>query len=311
MSVYSIKDLEKLSGIKAHTIRIWEKRYGIIEPHRTTTNIRYYDDAQLKHLLNVSLLVNNGHKISKISQYATDDISNHILNLYDNPTGTEEVASEADLNILIVAMMDLDEEMFEKVFSRSVMRLGFIDTVTHLVYPFLEKVGILWGINYINPAQEHFISNLIRQKLIVAVDGLSLNKESDKNFLLILPEQELHEVGLLMANYLLRANGCRTFYLGQSVPLIDIQKVCAISNPNYLLTFITTPKSAEEIELYLKELKRMAPGAQILLSGYTALFDQVSFPEDTQAITSPEQLIAPLSKIRNSPHSYSHTGNLS
>jgi DNA-binding transcriptional MerR regulator len=165
MGKYSIKELEQLSGIKAHTIRIWEKRHKLIEPQRTDTNIRFYSDEDLKKIINVSLLNNNGVKISKIAGMSFEDMTKKILEM-------SESKSEATVFIdqLVIAMVDMEEDRFEKILSTLILRFGFERSVIEVIYPFLEKIGVLWQTKNINPAQEHFISNLIRQKIIVAID---------------------------------------------------------------------------------------------------------------------------------------------
>ena len=167
MATYSIKDIEHLSGIKAHTLRIWEKRYNIIVPKRTQTNIRYYDDEDLKRLLNVSVLNRYGYKISSIANLHEKEIRNEILAI------TSKYGDlSAQIENLIVAMVDFDKAYFDKIFNKSIMSRGLEETMLKVIYPFFEKIGILWQTGNINPAQEHFISNLIRQKLIVAIDDL-------------------------------------------------------------------------------------------------------------------------------------------
>lgn len=280
MSNYSIKDLEKLSGIKAHTIRMWERRYGIIEPHRTPTNIRYYDDEQLKKLLNVSLLVNAGQKISHISKYSFDELNKEILHLYNSQHASQNVMSKVDLSSLIIAMMEVDEEKFERIFSNSVTHQGFFNTIINLIYPFLEKVGIMWGVNDINPAQEHFVSNLIRQKLMVAIDGLPLNKSTKQKFVIFLPDQEHHEIGLLLANYVLRENGVETIYLGQSVPLDDVISVSKITNPTGILFFETIAKPRMSTEKTLATLHEAFPETSIYTAGSASSFEHINIPEN-------------------------------
>ena len=167
MANYSIRDLENFTGIKAHTLRIWEKRYNIVKPKRTCTNIRYYDDEDLKKLLNISILNRNGIKISNIVEMSDQAISEKVMSFASTKTDTD-----TQVESLVVAMIDLDERKFEKIFTTAVLRLGFEETVLRILYPFFERIGILWQIGTISPAQEHFISNLIRQKLIVAREGL-------------------------------------------------------------------------------------------------------------------------------------------
>lgn len=262
MGKYSIKELEQLSGIKAHTIRIWEKRHKIIEPQRTVTNIRFYSDEDLKKIINVSLLNSHGLKISKIADMSFDEINRKILEM-------SETQSDASLFIdqLVVAMVDMEEDRFEKILSTLAIRFGFERAITEVVYPFLEKIGVLWQTKNINPAQEHFISNLIRQKLIVAIDSLPMTSPTAKRALLFLPENEWHELGLLFCHYLTRKAGYKTFYLGQNVPHEDLLKIVAIHKPNLLVTYITSSPYGGA-ESYLIKLQKALPDQSILASGY-------------------------------------------
>lgn len=262
MGNYSIKELEQLSGIKAHTIRIWEKRYSLINPQRTNTNIRFYSDEDLKKIINVSLLNSHGIKISKIAGMSDDEISRKII---------EITQSDSDISIhinqLMVAMVDLDEEKFEKSLSGLFLRYDFDQAITAIIYPFLEKIGILWQTDHITPGQEHFIANLIRQKIIVAIDGLPLPPADRKKVLLFLPEGELHEIGLLFYHYLARKAGYRTIYLGQTVPHKDLKEVYAFHRPEILITCITTGLQDTTMKEYLSRLATDFPCDQILVSG--------------------------------------------
>ena len=262
MGKYSIKELEQLSGIKAHTIRIWEKRYKLIDPSRTTTNIRFYSDEDLKKIINVSLLNNNGIKISKIADMSLDALSKKVMEI-------SEVQHDATVHIdqMVVAMIDMEEEMFERILNNIILRFGFEKTITDVVYPFLEKIGILWQTHNITPAHEHFISNLIRQKIIVAIDGLPIPPKTAKKIILFLPEGEMHEMGLLFYHYLTRKNGHRTYYLGQNVPHEDLKKIIQVHQPDMMLISITsTPNGG--IEQYIKMLTTDFQPITILISGY-------------------------------------------
>ncbi|HMG91045.1 MAG TPA: MerR family transcriptional regulator, partial [Chryseolinea sp.] len=243
MGKYSIKELEQLSGIKAHTIRIWEKRYRIITPERTSTNIRFYSDQDLKKIINVSLLNSHGVKISKIAVMSVGEISHKILDI-------SEAKPEADIYIdqLVVAMVDLDEEQFEKILTSLVNKFGFERSITEVVYAFMEKIGILWQTGTITPAHEHFISNLIRQRLITSIASLPLPPKKAKKAILFLPEGELHEIGLLFYNYITRSKGFKTFYLGQSVPHEDLRTVYKIHQPDILITSMVSFPSPKQFE---------------------------------------------------------------
>lgn len=260
MGKYSIKELEKLSGIKAHTIRIWEKRHKIIQPSRTTTNIRFYSDDDLKKIINVSLLNNSGIKISHIADMSLAEMNRKVLEI-------SEVKSDTSVYIdqLIPAMIDMEEEAFEKILNTIILRFGFERTVTEIIYPFLEKIGILWQAQNITPAHEHFISNLIRQKIIVAIDGLQLPSKTAQKVVLFLPEGEMHELGLLFDHYLARLLGFRTYYLGQNVPHEDLINIVETHKPQVLITSIITPM--RDMEHYFQELTRDFPALKIYATG--------------------------------------------
>ncbi|MCK6617478.1 MAG: MerR family transcriptional regulator [Cyclobacteriaceae bacterium] len=262
MGQYSIKELEKLSGIKAHTIRIWEKRHHIVEPQRTGTNIRLYSDDDLKRIINVALLNNHGIRISQIARMTREQISNKIKELSD-----QKSANEIFIDQLVVAMVDMDEEKFNEIIAGVVKRYGFERTITETVYPFLEKIGVLWQAGTVNPAQEHFISNLIRQQLIMAIASLSIPPKSARKAILFLPEGEFHEFGLLFFNYIARSKGIYTYYLGQSVPFDDLKTVYEIHKPQYIITaFVSTPAAAE-VKEYVEKMSREFADATILASG--------------------------------------------
>lgn len=261
MAVYSIKDLEKLSGIQAHTIRIWEKRYQLVRPKRTNTNIRVYTDEDLKRLLNVAILNNNGLKISKIAKLSDNEVKNKILNLTEDAGKTEN-----QIDALVMSMIELNELKFEKLLSRLVLQIGFEETITKVIYPFLHKIGVLWQTGNINPAQEHFITNLIRQKLFVAIDSVLIDELPDKKkFILFLPEGELHDIGLLYYTYLIKKMGHQVIYLGQSVPFPDIIEVNKLQPSQYLLTAFTTSIPNEMLIDYLKALSEAFSKQQIFV----------------------------------------------
>ena len=235
MATYSIRDLEKISGIKAHTLRVWEQRYSILNPKRTDTNIRYYEEDDLRLLLSISMLNNNGYKISKIAKMPTQEIHDICHSLFEV---TEE--HENQVNALTLSMIDMDEERFEKIISNNTLRYGFEETMVRIINPFFERVGILWQTGTIRPAQEHFISNLVRQKVIVAIDAQVVPHGSEvPKYLLFLPEHEMHELGLLFASYLLRSRGNRVIYLGQGLPEEDLDSVYETYQPDYLYTILT------------------------------------------------------------------------
>ena len=194
MDRYKISELEHLSGVKAHTIRIWEQRYDILKPMRSNGNIRFYDGDQLKKLLNVVTLINAGNKISAISELSPKEINKRIESLSN--ISVEGIKEEMLINQMISSGLSFDEKLFEKAFSNSILSYGLINAYKKVFYPLLNKMGLLWATTEINPSQEHFISNLIRQKMFAAIDALSPTSNESEKWLLFLPENETHELGL-------------------------------------------------------------------------------------------------------------------
>ncbi|MBC6400462.1 MAG: MerR family transcriptional regulator [Ekhidna sp.] len=261
MSVYSIKDLEHLSGIKAHTIRIWEQRYNLFSPNRTEANIRFYNEKDLKLILNIATLRDHGYKISRIVDMTDQEIHEIVHDIYRD----SELLSDK-IHSLTNAMIDIDEFAFFNVLNWNIERYGFKKTITEIVYPFMNKIGILWLTNSINPAQEHFISNLVRQVLIVKTDEIAIHPEQPL-FLLFLPERELHELGILYANYLLRENGIRTVFFGQSVPLDSLEEVYHKLEPSHILTAMTTAPDPSDVQRYVNLLGNKFRDSKILITG--------------------------------------------
>lgn len=248
---YSIKDLERITGIKAHTIRIWEKRYNIVEPERSETNIRNYCDNDLKRLLNVSVLVHNGYKISHVANFKDEELSQKVLELNNINSSNKSGQIES----LIIAMIEVDEPKFENVLNSTIIKQGLENTLFEVLYPLLSRVGVLWQIGTISPAQEHFISNLIRQKLYAAIDGLPTETAVDaKTFLLILPEWEMHDIGLLVYNYLIRKKGHKTVFLGQGIPLQDVVAIKHQTNPDVIVTSFSAHVEENKMIAYLSDL---------------------------------------------------------
>lgn len=289
MANYSIKDLEHLSGIKAHTLRIWEQRYNLINPKRTDTNIRFYDQDDLKLVLNVSLLKDNGYKISKIAQMEKQELFDEVLKV------SERATSFADqIYGLTLSMIDLDEARFEKIIATNTLKLGFERTMLNIIYPFLSKIGIMWLTDSINPAQEHFISNLIRQKVIAAIDGQYNDHElldNSKKYMLFLPEGELHELSLLFANYLIQARKNKVVYLGQNMPFYDLRAAQIVYEPDYLFTVLTSKPQDQTAKEYIHTLAAEFPNTPILVSGAQVIGEDLDLPENVMPIANPNQLV--------------------
>jgi DNA-binding transcriptional MerR regulator/methylmalonyl-CoA mutase cobalamin-binding subunit len=291
---YSIKDLEHLSGIKAHTIRIWEQRYNVLNPKRTETNIRYYDDTDLKTILNISLLNENGYKISKIAKMTDAQITAAVLEL-----GDLNAPIPQQMGAMLLAMIEMEEERFDKLLTTLILQRGLEKTMLDVVCPFLVKTGILWQAGSITPAQEHFVSNIIRQKLMVAIDGQMLsNRDTAPRFLLFLPEGELHEIGLLFSNFLLRSRGCHVMYLGQNLPFPDLVTCVHYYKPHFICTGFTAYPERSQVQQYVNDLSQLASEIIIYVGGNQAQFDFLKFPANIIQITSLPHFINYIEKIK-------------
>ncbi len=295
MNFFSIKEIEALTGIKAHTIRIWEQRYAMVAPRRTETNIRYYDEKDLKKLLNVSLLNRNGYKISEIAEMSEEAMMTHVLQLSE-----EKSDYENQLQSLTLTMLELNEVAFERILSTAILQMGLEKTMVQLVFPFFRAIGIMWQTGSINPAHEHFITNIIRQKLIVAIDGQS--HETDvwsKKFVLYLPEGEFHEIGLLFANYAIRARGGKVIYIGSNVPFGDLKVVNHTYSPDYLFTVITSPMlNGESVADYLNKLSVQFPNLKIYASGGHVLsVPDLQVPQNVRIIRDFKEMLSLVSEV--------------
>jgi MerR family transcriptional regulator, light-induced transcriptional regulator len=263
---FTIRDLEALSGVKAHTIRIWEQRYALLKPQRTDTNIRYYDGNELKNLLNISLLNKNGYKISHITNFTDELIKEKILQL-----NTTEAVLERIITDLINTMIDYDIKGFESVINKHIAQKGIDRTVTQILFPFLEKVGVLWQTHSINPAQEHLVTNIIRQKLIVAIDAALPIVNSNKKVIIFTPEGEYHELGILYVQYQMKVRGVNTIYLGVNVPVADTKELINLVKPDYLYSHSTSMQQTNGFAKFINLCKIHIPSNQsIVLSGYLA-----------------------------------------
>lgn len=264
MNAYSIKDLEKLSGIKAHTIRIWEQRYGIISPKRTPTNIRYYLDKDLIKLLNVVFLYQNGYKISKIALMDDTEID-HLKSQISN----QKFSKIGSIDALTLATTDLDEHKFNKVVADFIAEKGFYKTMMELIYPFLDKLAVLWLTGSITPAHELFVSNLIRQKVISAIDKETSNPiRLNKKFLLFLPEGEIQELGLLFLHYLLKSKGFPVLYLGKGIRIQELKDAHSAFKPDYFFTILSESFISEPVQSLIDRLSNEFSNSSIIFSGF-------------------------------------------
>ena len=265
MSTYTIKDLEKISGIKAHTIRIWEQRYQFLQPQRTETNIRTYSSDELKTILNVSLLNKYGFKISHIDKMSAEQMEEKILSLNQIDAQKERV-----VNALIKEMVSLNMANFERQMDTYIGQKGIEKTIIEIIFPFMERVGILWVTNHINPAQEHLATNVIRQKIILGIEKLPPVLNYTKRIVLFMPEGEYHEIGLLYVHFLLKQRGFYVDYLGANVPMVDLRYLSEFQKVDYLYCHLTSPAKNFKIHKFFEQLSEVSKIIPIVISGQLA-----------------------------------------
>ncbi len=287
LSRFSIKDIETITGIKAHTLRVWEQRYQLLQPKRSETNIRYYTDQDLRFILNVSILNNYGIRISEIARMDEEKIREMVLAISEQSS-----PYDSQIKALIAAMFALEEESFNRVLAGNILRLGLEDTMIRVVFPFLHQIGVLWMTGSIHPAHEHFITNLIRQKLFVAIDAQTGKVHPEgKKFLLFLPEGEPHEIGLLFANYLLRSRGHDVVYLGQNLPFEDLKNVFDFYEPEYLLSVLTSGMNEAQVQQFVDTLSASWPEARILVTGFLVVnHSSLKCPANVDLLKTVEEL---------------------
>ncbi|HET9746178.1 MAG TPA: MerR family transcriptional regulator [Chitinophagaceae bacterium] len=292
MTKFTIKDLENLSGIKAHTIRIWEQRYSFLKPGRTDTNIRYYSNDDLKTILNISLLNKYGFKISHINKMSAADVQARVAGLNIDHAHEERIVNE-----LIQKMVDLDTAGFEKIVEKQIAANGIEKAIIKTIFPFFERIGILWQTGNINPAQEHLTTNIIRQKLIVGIDQAKPLVKTNKSFLLFLPEREHHELGLLLVYYLLKKRGANVFYIGANVPLKDAQFIAEAKKPDYIYIHLTSCSPGFNFSKFLSQMSEKIPRPRIIISGDPTLGYKKSLPKNVEFKHSLPELVEFISSL--------------
>jgi len=293
LGTFSIKDIESVSGIKCHTLRIWEQRYNILSPKRTETNIRYYDDEDLKLILNISILNKYGYKISDISKMGNIEISEAIMKISENKN-----EFSCQLKGLVQAMMIFDEQEFHKILTSNIQEFGLEKAMLRIIFPFMKEIGLLWQTGSAQPSHEHFASNIIKQKLFVCIDEcIGTHRKNYKKFLLFLPENEKHSLGLLFANYLIRKRGHEVLYLGQELPLKDLKEIFKDSSPDYIFTILTSSHLDIDKQKFVIELAESWKGATIFLSGNQFLDAEIILPKQVNLVRSPEELIQVVDQI--------------
>ncbi len=273
MDAFTIKDLENLSGIKAHTIRIWEQRYSFLKPQRTDTNIRYYTNEELKKLLNVALLNKFGFKISHINRMNGQQVYERIESLTQS-----EAVNEKIVNSLVTLMIDLEVGKFEDILDEYIAVKGIEKTIPQLIFPLLEKIGVLWHTNHIVPAQEHLVSNIMRQKLIVGIENANPQIKLDKTVLVFLPEDEHHELGLLYMYHQFKTRGFTVLYLGPNTPVSDVHFVVRRKKVHFVYTHIISSPVNFNFDKFLASYSSMVPDVPMVITGKYAKTYKKSTP---------------------------------
>ncbi len=268
MKKYSIKDIELLTGIKAHTLRMWEQRYQFLIPHRSDTNMRFYDQTQLKTLLNVSLLVHNGIRISQVTSMSDEEINSKVKDAFEEKLGGKSAESvELAISGLILAMIEMDEPRFNRVFDRALAEFSMEDVLTNIVEPFLKRAQVMWRTGEVSGAVDHFIQSLIRHKVIVGMDQLNSAESNNEKYLVFLPETEYNDLHILLYMYMLKLKKRVVVNLGQDIPIQELLEVVRVTQPDVMLTFFGAPYSPDFVESYMNRLADTFPHKRILFAG--------------------------------------------
>ncbi len=278
MCTYTIKELEQLSGVKAHTIRVWEQRYNFLKPQRTTTNIRYYCNDELKKLLTVSLLNKYGYKISHLSVMTQEEIDRSVSLLDEG-----EAVEERDINELIFAMTAMDMEQLNELWKKQVESAGLEETVLRLLIPFLERVGLFSAEGAIHPAHEHLISSFFSQKMIAAIATTIPPSVSGKKVLFFQPEGEYNELGLLLSCFLVKNRGAQTIYIGANTPLGDVEEILKFKEPDIIITHLIKPHTSASLKNLFGTLKtKIKTSGKLIVSGRLPESYQVNLPVEVE-----------------------------
>ncbi|MEE9372733.1 MAG: MerR family transcriptional regulator [Saprospiraceae bacterium] len=285
MVAYSIKDLENLTGIKAHTIRVWEKRYGIIEPRRNDSNVRYYLEDDVKNIMNIALLNRNGYKISKIAQLNSASIHSIAAQLTD-----VDRTFENQLDGLTLSMLELNEDHFLKIFNANICQNGFKKTMLEVIYPLLDKLGMMWMTGSVKPIHENFVFQLIKRKCIVELDKLEVQTSAPKKFLMFLPEGENNELSFLFLHYIIKHRGHKVVDLGTNVNIDDIFNGGLLCQPDYILTLIDKTMNTGTYSGYIEVLTANTGESKLLLSGLQVLKHKYKNAPKIQTFQTSEEL---------------------
>jgi methanogenic corrinoid protein MtbC1 len=296
MDKFSIAQLSRYSGIKAHTIRIWEQRYKALVPHRSDGNTRYYDSSHLRRLLNIVSLIDGNHKVSQLCELSDPELFRLVNERISQSIHTIG-PTEYYISQLIAAGMTYDEKHFHKIFDASLVNYGITDAYINVIYPMLVRVGMMWTGDKMPPANEHFVTNLVRQKLFAALESLTPANDNAPSWLLFLKEDEYHELGILFANYLVRASGKRVLYLGCDVPVHSVIAAFRSTQPQYALIFIVRREEPEQIKDYFQQISRAFKGKTIYVAGHEFLAAELNLNGNIKLLKSVAELDTELSLI--------------
>ncbi len=286
MNSFSISQLQRYSGISVHSIRAWEKRYNALKPDRSDGNTRYYNGNQLRRLLNIASLIDSEYKVSELCSMP-DSKLHELMNqqLKKSINGDEFLVLQ-----MVAAAIEFSESLFDKIFSRAVMSYGIEGTYMKVIYPSLERLGLMWSTDGIEPAQEHFISNLMRQKLNSSIDILPVNESSKNHWILFLPEEEFHESGLIMANYLIRNAGHRCTYLGSNLPIDTLKQVVKQLKPSALLFFLVSTNNKEDDNSFVQSMVKNFPSQKIHIATEAVRLSQIKNNKNLTMLKSVDDL---------------------
>ncbi|MCB9225051.1 MAG: MerR family transcriptional regulator [Crocinitomicaceae bacterium] len=280
MAKYSIKDLENFTKIKAHTLRIWEQRYNLLSPERTDTNIRYYSDRDLKKILNINLLYKNGLKISKIAELSEKEIFDKASELLLSDT----ISTTDEVNRFVELVIELDDYGLHQLLNKLSVNLGVEKLFTDVLIPLLEKIGTLWQVDAISVSHEHFLSNVLREFLIVQIDKIPISRKSRGKVVLFLRENEKHELSLLFYYFVLKSRAFDCFYLGQSVPMKDLKTFVTEIKPEYLFTSMINEMTDDEVTQFFEQLASFFDLKNLFVGGYQLSQHPANIPADVHQI---------------------------
>jgi MerR family transcriptional regulator, light-induced transcriptional regulator len=281
---FTIRDVENLSGIKAHTLRMWEQRHGLCVCKRKESQHRYYDNEDLKYILRIAYLYHNGYRISRIAALSPEELNRLASKRFNNDE------YEVLVNQLIEACLEYDQLAFEKLLRNSLSTMGMEKCMEKVVHPFMDKIGLLWMTGHVLPAQEHFCSHLIQKLIITAVNALPQAPPGAARLLLFTPKGEMHELSLLVAQYLFRKKQVRCIMMGRDISIEELQYTAAHTGATHLYFHLITNFTNCNTTVYLQKLEKAFPNLRIIASG-PALKDTASVPANTTLLYSFQEVI--------------------